>query len=142
MIEYTIKKDKDDVFLCPFTDNLGDVFDFLTLLEKHNIRKLSVNIDCISTRCETGQKIWPRLAFYLLLKLVQINYKFSNNVRILHIWTYTPTFSLYQTDILKCSLEKRGGGQCQIILITRWVTWNENKNRYTKMYIDFMSTLL
>ena len=37
-----------------FSDDLTVVFDFLILQDKHNIRTLSLNIQLICTRCETG----------------------------------------------------------------------------------------
>jgi len=36
------------------SDDLTVVFDFLILQDKHNIRTLSLNIQLICTRCETG----------------------------------------------------------------------------------------
>ena len=55
---------------------------FLTLQDKHNIRTLSLNIKFVRTRCETGLKS-------SFLKLVQINFIFTDNVRILYIYKGT-----------------------------------------------------
>jgi hypothetical protein len=86
--EYTediIKNDGNDACFCSFffIDNLAVALGFLTLRDKHNIRKLSKNIQFICTCCETGQE--TKSLFYLFLKFVQINYIFSNNARILSL---------------------------------------------------------
>jgi hypothetical protein len=69
-----------------FSGKLAVVFDFLTLQDKHNIRTWSVNITFIWNRCETARKARRRLAFFLFLKLVEINFKFVDNVCILFIY--------------------------------------------------------
>ena len=69
-----------------FLDNFAVALGFLTLQDKHNIRTLSENIKFICQRCDTGLKSLPKTRFfYLLIKLVQINIIFSNNVPILSI---------------------------------------------------------
>ena len=55
-----------------------------------NIRTLSENIKFVSILCETEQKTRDSV-FFLFLKLVQINYIFSDNVGLLSIY---PTFSI------------------------------------------------
>jgi hypothetical protein len=55
-----------------FSDNLEVVLNFLILQDKHNISKLSLNIQIIF--------------FYMFRKLVQINFIFSDKVRILYIY--------------------------------------------------------
>jgi len=54
---------------------------FVTLQDKHNTSRMSVNIKPIFTRQEGNLAF----LFYLSLKLVQINYIFSDNVRILYM---------------------------------------------------------
>jgi hypothetical protein len=63
---------------------------FLTLQDKRNIRTLSLNIKFICTRCETGLK---SSLFCLFLKLVQINFIFTDNVRILYMYYVTFIFN-------------------------------------------------
>jgi hypothetical protein len=67
-----------------FTASLSVVLDFLILQDKQNVCSLSLNIKLICTRSKTLiEKLAMGLLFYLLLKLVQINYVFFDNVRIL-----------------------------------------------------------
>ena len=69
-----------DPYMLPLR-NAGDT-------KKYNIRTLSLNLKLICNCCETGrQKSWPKHSlFYLFLKLVQINFIFSDNVHILYIY--------------------------------------------------------
>jgi hypothetical protein len=55
------------------------------------LRTLSLNMKFICTRCETGLKI---SLFCLFLKLVQINFIFTDNVRILYMSTIFSKFHL------------------------------------------------
>ena len=59
-------------------DILAVVLDFSTLQDKHGIRTLSVNMKIICFCGETSQTISH---FYLFLRLVEINYIFTNNER-------------------------------------------------------------
>ena len=79
-------KTRNDACFCPFCLNLTSFPTFLTLEDKHNIRTLSLNIKFICTRCETSLK---SSLFCLFLKLVQIKFIFTDNVRILYIYIYT-----------------------------------------------------
>ena len=63
--------------------------------DKHNIRTLSLNIKFICTRCETGLK---SSLFCPFLKLVQINFIFTDNVRILYIYFFVCFFGLWQVN--------------------------------------------
>ena len=68
-----------------FTDELA--VDFLMLQDKHNMRTFLFNIKLIlhSLR-DMLEKLASGSIFYLFLKLVQINYKFSDNLRTLYIY--------------------------------------------------------
>lgn len=81
VIEDTMEKDLNDDCFCSF-QKFGSIFDFLSLQDEHLF---------ISTRCETGQKCSTKALFnYIFLKLVQINYTFSDNIdlytNVLYIW--------------------------------------------------------
>ena len=79
----------------PFSDNKAVVLRFLTMQDKYNISTLWESIKFICTRCETGN-LTKDSRFILFLKLAQINYIFSDNVRIL------PMYKIYeghQSDI-------------------------------------------
>jgi hypothetical protein len=67
------------------TDELA--MDFLMLQDKHNMRTFLFNIKLIlhSLR-DMLEKLASGSIFYLFLKLVQINYKFSDNLRTLYIY--------------------------------------------------------
>jgi hypothetical protein len=67
------------------TDELA--VDLLMLQDKHNMRTFSFNIKLIlhSLR-DMLEKLASGSLFYLFLKLVQINYKFSDNLRTLYIY--------------------------------------------------------
>ena len=55
-----------------FSDNVAGILNFLILQDRHNIRTLSLNIQLICTRCETGYKRIIKCSLvYLFLKLVQ-----------------------------------------------------------------------
>ena len=75
------------------TDKLSD---FLTLQDKHKIRTLSLNIKFICTRCENRpEKLAKGSLLCLFLKLVQINFIFTDNVRILYIYYLVRTIYLF-----------------------------------------------
>ena len=65
-----------------FIDNLAVVLGFLTLQYKHNMCTLSESTKFICICCKTRQKSSPQALF---LNLVQINFVFSYNIRILSI---------------------------------------------------------
>ena len=68
------------------SDNLAGVLEILILQDKHNIRTLSLNIKInLHSLRNRLQKLAKYSFFYLFLKLVQINYIFSDNVRILYM---------------------------------------------------------
>ena len=70
-----------------YIDILAVVLIFLTLQDKHNtfflymyiVRNYQINLHSLRNRTE---KLNKGLFFYLFLKLVQINYIFSDNVHI------------------------------------------------------------
>ena len=69
-----------------FSDNLAVVFDFLTVHEKLSICTLQVNIKIICSHCETGNRLNNLTRgshFFMFLKLIQINFVFSDNVLII-----------------------------------------------------------
>jgi hypothetical protein len=81
-------------FICIVVKIICLVFPtFLTLQDKHNIRTLSLNIKFICTRCETGLK---SSLFCLFIKIVQINFIFTDNVRILYIYSHQTAITLTQ----------------------------------------------
>jgi len=82
--EDTNKKQREKNLFLLFLDNMAVVLGFLTLIEKHNMHTLFENIKFICSRSETGLK---SSHFYLFLKLLQINFIFSNNVRISSVYT-------------------------------------------------------
>jgi len=65
------------------SDNLAGILEILILQDKHNIRTLllniKINLHSLRNRLE---KLAKYLFFYLFLKLVQINYIFSDNVNV------------------------------------------------------------
>ena len=85
-------KARNDACFCPFCLKLTRFLTFFTLQDKHNIRTLSLNIKFICTRCETGWKARQRLA---ILKLVQINCIFTDNVRILYIYWLRSSYVIF-----------------------------------------------
>jgi hypothetical protein len=65
------------------SDNLAGVLEILILQDKHNIRTLSLNIKInLHSLRNRLQKLAKYSFFYLFLKLLQINYIFSDNVHI------------------------------------------------------------
>ena len=68
-----------------FSENFTGVLDFLIVQDDQNIRKLSlkikINLHALRNRLE---KLTNDSLFYLFLKLVQINFIFAENVRILY----------------------------------------------------------
>ena len=68
-----------------FSENFTGVLDFLIVQDDQNIRKLSlkikINLQALRNRLE---KLTNDSLFYLFLKLVQINFIFAENVRILY----------------------------------------------------------
>ena len=53
---------------------------------KRNVRTLSGDVKLIGTRLKTEKKLVKGSLFFLLLKLVQINFILADNVRILSIY--------------------------------------------------------
>jgi hypothetical protein len=80
-------KGEEDACFCPFCLNLTSFPTFLTLQDKHNIRTLVVKykINLYSLR-NRPEKLVVGSLFCLFLKLVQINFIFTDNVRILYIY--------------------------------------------------------
>jgi len=65
------------------SDNLAGILEILILQDKHNIRTLSLNIKInLHSLRNRLEKLAKYLFFYLFLKLVQINYIFSDNVNV------------------------------------------------------------
>ena len=68
-----------------FSENFTGVLDFLIVQDDQNIRNLSlkikINLQALRNRLE---KLTNDSLFYLFLKLVQINFIFAENVRILY----------------------------------------------------------
>jgi hypothetical protein len=76
---------------------LAVALDFFMLHYKSNLRTVSldikINLYSLRNRLE---KLAKGSLFYLFLKLVQINFIFSDNVRILYIW-YQKRFIMSMT---------------------------------------------
>jgi hypothetical protein len=53
---------------------------------KRNVRTLSGDVKFIGTRLKTEKKLVKGSLFFLLLKLVQINFILADNVRILSMY--------------------------------------------------------
>ena len=69
-----------------FSDNLAGVLDFLLLQDKHNIPTLSLNIKLICTLRNRLEKLDKGSFFYPFLKLLHINFIFTDNIHILYIY--------------------------------------------------------
>jgi hypothetical protein len=75
----TVEKRLEQHLFQLFLDNLAVVLDFMILQDIHNICTFSLNIKLICTHCESS-------LFCLFLKLIQLNYIFSDDVHILYIY--------------------------------------------------------